>query len=498
MNRSKVLATLLVVFCFAEVASAQAPTPNPAPAPTPAAPKAPKAPAAPTAAPATKAPATPTTDAPAPTGDGAAAPAAPATDTATPAAPADAAAPAALPPQALAAPDAANEGEATAAGETEAEAALSDAPEWMANVYASSKRSIVRVETATSTGTGFVFVSPTHVATAYHLVSSGRHPQIVTTDGIRMDARIVAIDTAHDLAILATNRPVEGATPLAPRKATPRTGDAIVVVGHPLSSMAGRPGGGMAYVGLLDWSMTAGIVGAVNESQVQLDAAVNPGNSGGPVLDGNGQVVGVVTGKLVGGIPVEGLGFATRGTILAELEKSAGSEHEYTGRMDLQFGAGFTVFGGPWGKGAGGTVALSVLAWDLVALRAHFLLGVGDDNVYGTEIVDRDFLRYGWDALLEYRLAARLGGNPFLFSFGGGVGDDLRRRGRTRGQAGRRDGLRRRVNVDLTYTNRRTDRDQFMVIGTIGLGEFFRFNLGFNPDDFEDSYMLQAIFGMNI
>ncbi|MCA9602922.1 MAG: serine protease, partial [Myxococcales bacterium] len=227
---------------------------------------------------------------------------------------------------------------------------------------------------------------------------------------------------------------------------------------------------------------------------------VNPGNSGGPVLDGNGQVVGVVTGKLVGGIPVEGLGFATRGTILAELEKSAGSEHEYTGRMDLQFGAGFTVFGGPWGKGAGGTVALSVLAWDLVALRAHFLLGVGDDNVYGTEIVDRDFLRYGWDALLEYRLAARLGGNPFLFSFGGGVGmifddvDELVGKGSvdatTCGAT--------KCNVDLTYTNRRTDRDQFMVIGTIGLGEFFRFNLGFNPDDFEDSYMLQAIFGMNI
>jgi hypothetical protein len=146
-------------------------------------------------------------------------------------------------------------------------------------------------------------VSDDRVLTAWHCVAAGGRPSVEWRDGTRVVGRVVGADRARDLALIEI--PADAARArLLVAPVSPPQGSRVHALGHPLAS--DLPEG--FYAGTLRWSAAEGEVAAVGEQALQFTAAVNPGNSGGPLVDGDGQVVGVVSRRLGG----EGLAFAGR------------------------------------------------------------------------------------------------------------------------------------------------------------------------------------------
>lgn len=188
-------------------------------------------------------------------------------------------------------------------------------------IYELAKQQVVGIQTdityynvfgqasaASVTGSGFIITSDGYILTNHHViedaVAGGYQVTVMTYDETTYDAEIVGYDADSDLALLKID--AEGLVPAQLADSDElQVGQVVYAVGNPL--------------GELSFSMTSGIVSATDrtittESDVamtmfQIDAAVNSGNSGGPVYNSNGQVVGIVTAKY-GSAGVEGLGFA--------------------------------------------------------------------------------------------------------------------------------------------------------------------------------------------
>lgn len=142
----------------------------------------------------------------------------------------------------------------------------------------------------TSTGSGFVVTTDGHLLTNFHVVSGCSSFGIRTVGGAEIPASLVAQDPANDLALLKSSRPFSQAAAL--RIEPPRLGEAVMVYGFPLSSVLASSG-----------NMTVGNISALSglrddSRDVQTTAAVQPGNSGGPLFDSSGLVIGVVQSKL--------------------------------------------------------------------------------------------------------------------------------------------------------------------------------------------------------
>ena len=131
-----------------------------------------------------------------------------------------------------------------------------------------------------------VVVNPTGVvATAYHCVAAGGHPVVEWRDGTRARGTVYARDPARDLALVRVER--SGLVALEVREDDPVVGERVYGMGHPYgNATVGR------LEGVLRWSVTEGIVSAVGPWVIQTDTALNPGNSGGPVVDAQGRVTG--------------------------------------------------------------------------------------------------------------------------------------------------------------------------------------------------------------
>ena len=158
------------------------------------------------------------------------------------------------------------------------------------------------------TGTGIVLSEDGYILTNFHVIEpayeKGSPITILDYDGREYDAAVIGIETDSDLAVLKIE--AEGLTPAALGDSDEmRVGQTIYTVGNPL--------------GELTYTMTSGIISglsrrittdeAVIVNMFQVDAAVNSGNSGGPVFNVCGQVIGVVTAKYSQD-GMEGLGFA--------------------------------------------------------------------------------------------------------------------------------------------------------------------------------------------
>jgi serine protease Do len=164
--------------------------------------------------------------------------------------------------------------------------------------------SVVAVGDAKQTlGSGFA-VAPDLVVTAAHVAQAvGAQPFVISSAG-RQPARVVATRQDDDLALLEVGQPLK---PLTLAAAAPKVGEWILVVGNPF-------GGGMtATAGIV--SAAPGAISATPElaRRLQINAAVNPGNSGGPVVNLAGEVVGATTSLVAGG---QGIAFATSASVL--------------------------------------------------------------------------------------------------------------------------------------------------------------------------------------
>jgi len=156
---------------------------------------------------------------------------------------------------------------------------------------------IVLIETTAGRGSGF-FIARDTLITNVHVVENDAYVTLRGMSGNTMTARVESRAPAVDIAILkvAQPSPSQAVIPMASAR-TLRPGQEIIVIGSAL--------------GLLQNSVSRGIVSGIRTAGgatlVQTDAAVNPGNSGGPMLDRNGNVVGITT---MGYKDREGLNFA--------------------------------------------------------------------------------------------------------------------------------------------------------------------------------------------
>jgi S1-C subfamily serine protease len=178
--------------------------------------------------------------------------------------------------------------------------------QWLKQVYEKVADSVVLIETELGTGSGFFFYSPRYVATALHVVDDAETIIVNASDGRRWQGRVAAYSKQHDVALVDIGQRADGVHVLPPFRGKVEIGETVAVIGHPFSGLENSL---PRLRGLLNWSLTQGVVGAVAGSWLQTDAAINPGNSGGPVLNARGEVLGVVSAKLTG---AQGIGMIAR------------------------------------------------------------------------------------------------------------------------------------------------------------------------------------------
>ena len=155
-------------------------------------------------------------------------------------------------------------------------------------------------EAKPGSGTAFVVSPDGYLITCNHVVRDATDIKVTLGDQTS-PCRVVATDTAHDVALLRIARRGLAALPLADSEAV-ELAEEVRAVGYPLSDVLG------SSIKVTQGSV-AGIVSKPRGKVFQIDAVVNPGNSGGPLLDARGAVIGVVNAQLVG-IQISKVGFA--------------------------------------------------------------------------------------------------------------------------------------------------------------------------------------------
>jgi S1-C subfamily serine protease len=189
-------------------------------------------------------------------------------------------------------------------------------------------------QTQRALGSGFVIDKAGYIVTNYHVVRGANSIQVSFSNNERIKATIVGVDPSTDVAVLKVDVKSRAlkSLPLGNSDAV-RVGDQVIAIGNPFG---------------LDRSVTAGIVSAVQRRieapnqlsishVIQTDAALNHGNSGGPLLNAQGEVIGVNAQIETGGFSQGnvGIGFAipinTVKGVVAELIKNGKVEHAFLG-----------------------------------------------------------------------------------------------------------------------------------------------------------------------
>lgn len=181
-------------------------------------------------------------------------------------------------------------------------------------------------------GSGFVYDTDGHVITNQHVVDGATSVRVTFWNGKTYTARVVGTDPSTDLAVLDVTAPSTSFYPLTVGDSSNvEVGDNVVAIGAPF--------------GLAE-TVTAGIVSALHrqmtspnnfsiDDSIQTDAAINHGNSGGPLLDAHGHVIGVNTQIESDSGGSDGVGFAipsnTIKSIASQLISSGKAQHAYLG-----------------------------------------------------------------------------------------------------------------------------------------------------------------------
>ena len=193
------------------------------------------------------------------------------------------------------------------------------------SLYEKANPAVVRVETVINTpdrfgflfphggqGSGFLVDTEGHILTNYHVVHDASTVQVVLPNGETLDAKVAGRSPADDVALLKVDaKDVAGIEPLPLADSSAiETGQMAIAVGSPFG---------------LDNSVTVGVISGVERSRpgvlrrpitgmIQTDASLNPGNSGGPLLNSRGEVIGINTSieanTAFSNIDPKGIGFA--------------------------------------------------------------------------------------------------------------------------------------------------------------------------------------------
>ena len=186
-----------------------------------------------------------------------------------------------------------------------------------------------------SLGSGFVVDKAGHIVTNYHVIEGAKTVNVSFSNGDNVKAHIVGSDPSTDIAVLQVSTHSRALTPLVwGNSDDAQVGDSVVAIGNPFGYTR---------------SVTAGIISAIDrpltapndfpiQHAIQTDAALNHGNSGGPLLDARGEVIGVNSQISTGNTGQQGnlgIGFAVPSnavrTVVTQIIESGHAEHAFLG-----------------------------------------------------------------------------------------------------------------------------------------------------------------------
>lgn len=212
------------------------------------------------------------------------------------------------------------------------------------DIYVKVSPSVVAITTAVQandnaglrpvgTGSGFVVDIQGHIVTNFHVIAEATRIEVALHDGTIARADIVGTDPDSDIAVIRVqNVPADRLRPVAFGDSNElRVGQTVLALGNPFQN---------------DWTLTAGIISALNRriiglsnysigGVIQTDAALNPGNSGGPLLNLRGEVIGVNSQGVSSGNSNSGVGFAVPSNLVRKvataLIETGSMEYSYLG-----------------------------------------------------------------------------------------------------------------------------------------------------------------------
>lgn len=168
----------------------------------------------------------------------------------------------------------------------------------LCGLYDEVRRYTFLVRAGDSIGAAVLIAEARLIVTNAHVVGDLDEVELVDSDGERFAAAVIARSERQDLAAITIPPPLQSRSGLAVGERPPRVGSEVFAIGHPLG---------------LGWTVSRGIVSGLpvvdGSSMVQTDASISPGNSGGPLVDRGGRLVGIVTSKVSGG-GAENIAFA--------------------------------------------------------------------------------------------------------------------------------------------------------------------------------------------
>lgn len=167
---------------------------------------------------------------------------------------------------------------------------------------------VVQIRTAKGTGSGFYVKDKGVIVTNYHVIAGSKKVAIKTQSHRDLTAHAVLVNPMNDLAFLRPSEEIDVPQVVFHREGAIKLRDRVAILGFPLS---------------MPFTVTEGVISSMKQivdgrSYLQTDSAVNPGNSGGPMVNMAGEIIGVTASKIM---DAENVGFAIpAGIVLSELE----------------------------------------------------------------------------------------------------------------------------------------------------------------------------------